>query len=193
MYGFTLFDTAIGPCGIAWSERGVACVQLPEADDRRTRARMLRRLPDAREASPPQRVQRAIEAIAAHLRGEASDLGAVMLDMDHVPPFDRRVYDIARTIASGATLSYGEIARRLGAGETARDVGQALARNPFPIIVPCHRVLAAGGKMGGFSANGGIRTKLRLLSIEGAKIGDAPALFDDLPLAARPRPAATSR
>jgi methylated-DNA-[protein]-cysteine S-methyltransferase len=193
MYGFTLFDTAIGRCGIAWNDRGVACVQLPEADERKTRARMLRQLPDAHEASPPPGVQGAIQAIAAHLRGEASDLSAVMLDMDRVPPFDRRVYEVARAIPRGATLSYGEIARRLGASERAREVGQALARNPFAIIVPCHRVLAVGGRTGGFSANGGITTKLRLLSIEGAKLDDAPALFDDLPLAVRPRAAATSR
>jgi O-6-methylguanine DNA methyltransferase len=193
MYGFSLFDTTIGRCGIAWSERGVAGVQLPEADDRKTRARMLRRFPDAREASPPPGVQRAIEAIAAHLRGEAGDLSTVSLDMERVPLFDRRVYEVARAIPRGATLSYGEIARQLGAGERAREVGQALARNPFAIIVPCHRVLAVGGRTGGFSARGGIATKLRLLSIEGAKLDDAPALFDDLPLAVRPRAAATSR
>ena len=92
--------------------------------------------------------------------------------------FDRRVYEVARTIMPGATLSYGEIAARLGTSALARDVGQALGRNPFPIIVPCHRVLAAGGKVGGFSANGGITTKLRLLTIERARTSDTPTLFD---------------
>ena len=176
--GLTLFDTVIGRCGIAWSDHGITAVQLPEADDPKTRARLLRRHPDAREAPPPPEVRRAIDGIVALLRGEASDLSAVALDMEGVEPFERRVYEVARTIAPGATLTYGEIAARLGDASQARDVGQALGRNPFPLIVPCHRVLAAGGKAGGFSANGGIATKLRLLSIEGARTSDAPTLFD---------------
>jgi methylated-DNA-[protein]-cysteine S-methyltransferase len=123
-------------------------------------------------------VQDAIEGIISLLRGERHDLSAIALDMDGLPSFDRRVYEVARTIAPGATLSYGEISARLGARDLAREVGQALGRNPFPIIVPCHRVLAAGGKAGGFSANGGITTKLRLLTIERARTSDAPTLFD---------------
>src|SRR6266478_4184638 len=116
--------------------------------------------------------------IVSLLGGQASDLSAAALDMDGLPEFDRRVYEVARRIAPGATLSYGEIAARLGERGLARDVGQALGRNPFPIIVPCHRVLAAGGKAGGFSANGGVTTKLRLLTIERARTSDAPTLFD---------------
>lgn len=177
-HSFTLFGTAIGRCGIAWSERGVAGVQLPEAREPETRARLLRRFPDAREASPPPDVDRALAGIVALLRGEASALEAVALDMDRVPPFHRRVYEVARTIPPGATLSYGDVAARLGAPGSARAVGQALGRNPFAIVVPCHRVLAAGGKVGGFSANGGITTKLRLLSIEGAQANGQLALFD---------------
>jgi methylated-DNA-[protein]-cysteine S-methyltransferase len=181
-----LFDTAIGFCGIAWGERGVVGVQLPEASEARTRARMRRRFPDAREAAPPAAVQRAVEGIVALLDGEAPDLGGVVLDMEGVPAFDRRVFEVARTIPAGATLTYGEIAGRLGE-QDARAVGEALGRNPFPIVVPCHRVLAAGGKVGGFSAHGGIATKLRLLTIEGAQTSAAPGLFEDLPLAAAPR------
>ena len=173
-----LFDTQIGPCGIAWGDRGVIAVQLPEGDEAKTRARLLRRCPHAREAAPPAAVQDAIEGIISLLRGERHDLSAIALDMDGLPSFDRRVYEVARTIAPGATLSYGEISARLGARDLARDVGQALGRNPFPIIVPCHRVLAAGGKAGGFSANGGITTKLRLLTIERARTSDTPTLFD---------------
>jgi len=176
--GYALFDTAIGRCGIAWGDRGITAVQLPEADENKTRARLIRRRPDAREASPPPEVRRTIDAIVALLRGERSDLSAAALDMERVEPFERGVYEIARTIGPGATLSYGEIAARLGDAALARDVGQALGRNPFPLIVPCHRVLAAGGKAGGFSANGGVTTKLRLLSIEGARTSDAPTLFD---------------
>jgi len=185
--GFALFDTAIGACGIAWGARGLLGVQLPEASEGRTRARMRRRFPDAPEGPPPPPVQRAIDGIVALLSGEAIDLSAVALDMEGVPPFERRVYEVARTIPAGATLAYGDIAARLGAPGEARAVGQALGQNPFPLVVPCHRVLAAGGRVGGFSANGGIATKLRLLSIERARTSAAPSLFDDLPLVAAPR------
>jgi O-6-methylguanine DNA methyltransferase len=133
----------------------------------------------ARAASPAPDVQSAIDGIVALVGGEASDLSAVALDMERVPPFDRRVYEVARTIPPGATHSYGEIAARLGAPGAARAVGQALGQNPFAIVVPCHRVLAAGGKPGGFSANGGITTKLRLLAIEGARPSGQLPLFDD--------------
>jgi methylated-DNA-[protein]-cysteine S-methyltransferase len=175
---FALFDTPIGPCGIAWGARGICGVQLPEASEARSRARLMRRYTHAREASPPPQVRHAIEAIAALLAGQPTDLSAIALDMDGVPEFDRRVYEAARNIAPGSTLSYGELAERLGERSLARDVGEALGRNPFPIIVPCHRVLAAGGKSGGFSANGGVATKLRLLTIERARTSAAPTLFD---------------
>jgi methylated-DNA-[protein]-cysteine S-methyltransferase len=184
--GLAFFDTAIGRCGIAWSGQGIVGVQLPERSDRQTRARLLRRFPDMQETQPPSHVQRAIGGIVALLEGQPSDLSPIALDMDGVPPFHRRIYEVARAIAPGATRSYGDIAAQLGEPGEARTVGEALAQNPFPIIVPCHRVLAAGGKVGGFSANGGIATKLRLLSIEGAQPGGAPALFADLPLAIRP-------
>jgi O-6-methylguanine DNA methyltransferase len=177
--GFALFDTAIGRCGVAWGERGIAGVQLPEAGERETRARMLQLFPAGGEAAPPPAVQRVIDRVVALLRGEASDLSTIALDMDQVPAFHRRVYEAARAIPPGMTLSYGEIAARAGAPGAARAVGQALGRNPFPIVVPCHRVLAAGGKIGGFSAQGGIATKRRMLAIEGAQLnGAATPLLD---------------
>jgi O-6-methylguanine DNA methyltransferase len=166
--GFALFDTAIGRCAIAWGERGVVGVQLPETEEEETRRRMLRRFPAAREAAPPVEVRKAQDGIVALLRGESVDLSSVALDMVGVPPFHRRVYEVARRIPRGATLSYGDIAVQLGARGSARAVGQALGRNPFAVVVPCHRVLAAGGRVGGFSASGGISTKLRMLTIEGA-------------------------
>jgi methylated-DNA-[protein]-cysteine S-methyltransferase len=181
--GFAIFDAAIGRCGIVWSARGVVGVQLPEKSERATRNRLLRRFPAARETVPPVAMRRAIDDIGALLQGEPRDLGHIMLDSEGVPDFHRRVYDLARGIPPGTTLSYGELAERLGDRDLARDVAQALAHNPFPLIVPCHRVLAAGGKMGGFSAPGGVRTKLRLLSIEGAQHGAEPMLFDRLPWA----------
>jgi methylated-DNA-[protein]-cysteine S-methyltransferase len=191
-HGFTLFDTAIGRCGIAWNERGIVAAQLPEADEARTRARLLRRCPQAPEGAPPAFVQDAIDGIVALLGGAVADLSGIPLDLDGVPPFNRRVYAIARTIPPGRTLTYGEIAARLDAPDQARAVGQALGENPFPPVVPCHRVVAAGGKTGGFSANGGVDTKLRLLAIEGAQVGGSCPLFDRpgaevLPMQVRPR------
>ena len=166
-FGFTLFDTAIGRCGIAWGPRGIVALQLPEATPAATRARLHRRCPEAVEAEPPETVRDAIAAIAALLRGEPCDLGSIDLDMGDVPEFHRRVYAVARTIPPGRTLTYGEVAARLGEPGAARAVGQALGRNPFAIIVPCHRVVAAGGRLGGFSAGGGAATKRRILAIEG--------------------------
>jgi methylated-DNA-[protein]-cysteine S-methyltransferase len=179
---FALFDTPIGRCGIVRSSRGIVGVQLPEASERATRDRVNRRYPAARETPPPAEVQRIIGDIAGLLGGEPRDLRHIKIDAEGVADFNRRVYDVARTIPAGSTLSYGEIAERLGDRMLARDVGQALGENPTPIIVPCHRVLAAGGKVGGFSAPGGVVTKLRLLTIEGAQIGQ-PMLFDRLPWA----------
>ncbi len=178
-HGYTLFETAIGWCGIAWGTHGIVGVQLPEADAQQTRARLRRHVPNAREtASAPPDVQHAIESIVALLQGEANDLKDVALDMAGVPDFDRRVYEVARAIPPGQTMTYGEIASRLGDVSDSRRVGQALGRNPFAPVVPCHRVVAAGGKLGGFSASGSIVTKLRLLAIEGAPTNGTLPLFD---------------
>jgi methylated-DNA-[protein]-cysteine S-methyltransferase len=184
--GFALFDTALGCCGVVWSERGIAGVHLPERTESATRSRVVGRFPSAREVPPSASARRAIDGIVALLGGEPRDLGDVTIDLQDVPDFNRRVYDVTRAIPAGATLSYGEIAARLGDRNLARDVAQALSQNPCPVIVPCHRVLAADGKTGGFSAPGGVRTKLRMLSIEGAQ-PDGATLFDRLPLVAVPR------
>lgn len=166
--GLALFDTAVGRCAIAWRGLGVAGVQLPERSAQETRSRLLRRSGVVGDAAPPADVQRAIDDIVALVGGARRDLSYVALDMTGVPELHRRVYEVARTIPPGETLTYGAIATRLGEPEIARAVGQALGRNPFPIIVPCHRVLAADGTMRGFSAHGGVETKRRLLMIEGA-------------------------
>jgi methylated-DNA-[protein]-cysteine S-methyltransferase len=147
---------------------------------------LLRRFPGAQEALPPVDVQHAIDGIVALLHGEQRDLNDVSIDAEDLPAFHRKVYDITRAIPPGATLTYGEIAERLGDKLLARDVGQALGQNPIPLIVPCHRVLAASGKTGGFSAPGGVASKLRLLTIEGAQ-PNGPTLFDHLPLVAKRR------
>jgi methylated-DNA-[protein]-cysteine S-methyltransferase len=167
--GFALFETPIGRCAIAWGDSGVTSVRLPERNDAAMRARIGRQHPEAREAEPPQAIKAAIAAIRRLLDGEREDLSAIALDMSAVPEFETRVYLEARSIPPGATLTYGDIATRLGDVGLSRAVGQALGRNPFAIVVPCHRVLAAGGKPGGFSAAGGVETKRRLLEIEGAR------------------------
>jgi methylated-DNA-[protein]-cysteine S-methyltransferase len=175
---FAIFDTAIGRCGIVWGERGINAVQLPMSNEDKTRVRIRQRHGDIAEAPPPREVQSAIDGIVELLAGKPNDLRDVVLDLDDIPEFNRGVYDIARTIPPGKTMTYGDIAKRLGGVELSRDVGQALGRNPCPIVVPCHRVLAAGGKPGGFSANGGVTTKLRMLAIEGAYVNHTPTLFD---------------
>jgi methylated-DNA-[protein]-cysteine S-methyltransferase len=179
---FTLFDTAIGACGIAWGPRGINSVQLPMGSPEKTCARIHQRhdkvLGAIEEARPAPEVQRAIDRIVDLLAGTPDDLADIVLDLDGVPEFHRGVYDIARTIPPGQTMTYGDIAKRLGGVELSRDVGQALGRNPCPIVVPCHRVLAAGNKPGGFSANGGVVTKLKMLQIEGAMVNHTPSLFD---------------
>ncbi|MDR7095488.1 methylated-DNA--[protein]-cysteine S-methyltransferase [Hydrogenophaga laconesensis] len=177
--GHTLFDTAIGVCGIAWEGDVVVAVQLPEADLARTRSRMLKGLPPLPEVrQPPAPVQAAIEGVQALLNGEARDLLEVPLDMARVSPFQREVYALARAIPPGRTRTYGDLATALGDVGLSRAVGQAMGHNPFAPIVPCHRVLAAGGRSGGFSGGSGVPTKLRMLQIERAQIGDSPGLFD---------------
>jgi methylated-DNA-[protein]-cysteine S-methyltransferase len=175
---FAIFDTAIGPCGVVWGERGITGVQLPMGSEEKTRNRIHQRNGDSAEAAPPPGVQRAIDRIIELLAGNPDDLTDIELDLDGVPEFNRGVYDIARSIPPGKTMTYGDIAKKLGGVELSRDVGQALGRNPCPIVVPCHRVLAAGGKPGGFSANGGVVTKLKMLAIEGAVVNHTPNLFD---------------
>lgn len=176
--GFALFETAIGACAIAWGAGGIVGIQLPERDRAATELRMARRYPEALSVRPPPGVDLAVRDIAALLAGAATDLGRISLDMAELPAFYRRVYEAARTIPLGETRTYGDIARQVGDSGAARAVGQALGRNPFAIVVPCHRVLAADGKTGGFSATGGTVTKLRLLTIERARISATPILFD---------------
>lgn len=175
--GWAVFDTALGACGIAWGEQGITGAQLPQVHATGTRSRMRHRFPGVEELPPPPGVAALVEAIQALLQGEKRDLSATPLDYSKVPAFHRRVYEIALQIQPGHVLSYGEIARRLGDPTAARAVGQALGSNPFAPIVPCHRVLAANGRAGGFSAHGGAETKLKMLAIEGARPDDEPSLF----------------
>ncbi|MDP2803110.1 MAG: methylated-DNA--[protein]-cysteine S-methyltransferase [Phreatobacter sp.] len=190
MIGLILFDTALGAVGLAWGERGIVAVRLPTATPEGTRASLLARHPDACEASPPPAIRAVIDGIVALTSGERVDLSAAPLDRCGLPDFQARVTDVTLAISPGETLTYGEVARRIGEPGAAQAVGKALGANPWPIVVPCHRVLAASGKTGGFSAPGGVDTKLKLLSIERARTSAAPTLFDGDPafgFVARPR------
>lgn len=175
--GYALFETAIGLCGVAWNARGLTGVMLPMTEGGDPRARLVRRHPGASEQAPPAEVAAAIEGMQALLRGEKRDLLEVRLDDAATAPLAAQVYAISRAIPPGQTLTYGEIAKQLGDVTLSRAVGQALGANPWPIVVPCHRILAAGGKKGGFSAPGGAETKLRMLEIEGALAPDTLPLF----------------
>jgi len=182
--GFALFDTAIGRCGVAWSSRGLTRIALPDADDAATRRRLGAGPSPAAEAPPPPAIAAAIALIVQHVGGEPATLDAIALDMTDVPAFHREVYEAARKIPSGHTVSYGALAARLDKPGAARAIGQAMGKNPFPIVVPCHRVLAANHGTGGFSAPGGVETKARLLAAEGFTL----ALQPELPFAAPPAP-----
>lgn len=175
--GFALFETAFGACAIGWGPAGIFGLQLPEAGEAAARARLRRRFPGLEPSEPPAAIADAMARIAAFLAGAADDFADIELDMGAAGTFDRAVYRETRAIPSGSTDTYGAIAARLGDPGHARAVGQALGRNPWPIVVPCHRVTGAGGRMGGFSAPGGRATKLKLLEIEGALRAETLPLF----------------
>lgn len=174
---YALFETAIGWMGIAWGDCGLIGAHLPERDQSVARAALLRRFPGVVEAGTPPEVAGVIHGIRALLRGERPTLHEAQLDLARVPQFNARVYAITRQIPPGETTTYGAIALKIGDRHLAQAIGGVLGRNPWPIIVPCHRVTAAGGKLGGFTARGGTRTKLKLLAIEGAPAGTQPDLF----------------
>jgi methylated-DNA-[protein]-cysteine S-methyltransferase len=185
MVQFAIFDTAMGWCAVAWSGRGIVRGWLPSPSEQQARASVARRCAEAVEAEPPSFAAEAIVGVRALMADGETDLSGIQLDLTDIPPLHERVYEISQAIPPGETLTYGEVAERLGDKNLAREVGRALGLNPFPPIVPCHRILAASGKTGGFSAPGGVDTKLRLLNLEKARTSAAPSLFDDLPLVRR--------
>jgi methylated-DNA-[protein]-cysteine S-methyltransferase len=174
-----VFPTAIGACGVAWCERGLAALQLPEADGKATERRLAARSASAGPADPPRPIATLIADAQRYLAGNRIDFSSAAVDLDGVEPIRRRIYEALRGIGYGCTATYGELAHAAGlaGAEAARDVGVAMARNPVPLVIPCHRVLAAGGKLGGFSAYGGALTKEKLLALEGVHFdGGAPRL-----------------
>lgn len=178
MAGFAFFDTPAGLVGLAWNDALEVCGgQLPEATPTLTRQRMQQRYPQLAECEPPPAMAVVIARLAAALQGTPDTLEDVPLADADLPEFNRRVYALARRIPPGRTRSYGELAAELGGPAVARAVGQALGHNRFAPLVPCHRVLAAHAQAGGFSGPGGLKTKLRLLQLEGARFGEQPGLF----------------
>ncbi|MET0294654.1 MAG: methylated-DNA--[protein]-cysteine S-methyltransferase [Phenylobacterium sp.] len=174
-HAYALFETALGEAAVVWGEAGIVGAQLPQRAHATTD--LARRFPEAEAGEPPPYVAAIISGVQALMRGEAAQFSQEALDLTQVPEFNRRVYAVAMSIPAGQTLTYGEVAERLGDARLARAVGQALGQNPFPPIVPCHRVLAAGGRTGGFSGPGGVAAKLKLLEIEGALALDRLPLF----------------
>ncbi|MEM9355006.1 MAG: methylated-DNA--[protein]-cysteine S-methyltransferase [Pseudomonadota bacterium] len=177
---YHLFETAFGTCAIAWNEAGLTRVQLPERTRTGTEARIRRACAEPSGMSLPAFATDAVSALQMHLAGTAVMLDMLRLDESLVSTFNASIYRALRAVPRGTTVTYGELAKRVGQPGAARAVGVAMGRNPWPVIVPCHRVLARGGKMGGFSAPGGTVTKERLLALEGVVAGDPllPGLLD---------------
>jgi methylated-DNA-[protein]-cysteine S-methyltransferase len=172
MHHYLIFETASGFCGIAWNTIGITRFQLPARSAEATERNLLRRLPAAEPGTPPPEVVEAVSAVKRYFDGEKTDFSGFQLDLNEQDGFFRQIYDAARRLGWGYTTTYGALAKELGVGpEAARDVGQAMAKNPVPLIIPCHRVLAAGGKIGGFSAPGGSAAKRRMLQLEGVHVG----------------------
>jgi len=184
---FFLFDTLLGRCALVWRGAAIVGASLPESDDAAMRRSLARRFPGAAEADPPLFVRAAADRVARHFAGEPADFSDLALDLSAASGFERAVYAAALAIPCGETRTYGDLARVVGQPQAAQAVGVALGRNPVPILVPCHRILAGAGRTGGFSAPGGVATKFRLLEIEGARLpGEGAGLFDALPLAVKP-------
>lgn len=166
------FDTAMGFCAIAWSEAGITRFPLPSRSAEAAERSMRRRAPRAEPAAPPEDVAAVVAAAKRYFAGEETDFSHIRLDLTGEDAFFARIYAALRRVGWGCTTTYGALAKEVGAPrEAARDVGKAMAKNPAPLIIPCHRVLAAGGKIGGFSAPGGSGTKLRMLELEGVRVG----------------------
>jgi methylated-DNA-[protein]-cysteine S-methyltransferase len=169
---YQVFETAAGFCAIAWNGTGITRFQLPTRTAEATERSMRRRIPDAAPGTPPPRMAKVVEAAQHYFAGEQVDFSDAVLDLDGQDEFFQRIYAVLRRVGWGQTTTYGTLAKQLGAGpKAAQDVGQAMAQNPVPLIIPCHRVLAAGGKVGGFSAPGGSTAKLRMLELEGVRVG----------------------
>lgn len=175
---YHVFETAFGPCAIAWSVGGLTRVRLPEPDKTALAARLAANATAWDTALPlPEMAATAIDGITRYMAGLRVDFRSVKLDWGSVPGYNARIYRALARVPYGATTTYGALAQEIGKPNAARAVGMAMGRNPWPIVIPCHRVLASGAQLGGFSAPGGVATKMSLLRLEGALPGsDAPLL-----------------
>ena len=171
IHHYLIFETAGGFCGIAWNDIGITRFQLPTKSAEAAERLLLRRIAGAEPGKPTPQVAEAVAAVKRYFEGEETDFSSFKLDLGEQDEFFEQIYGAARRLGWGHTTTYGALAKELGAGpEAARDVGQAMAKNPVPLIIPCHRVLAAGGKVGGFSAPGGSVAKARMLVLEGVSL-----------------------
>ena len=179
---YHLFDTTFGTCAIAWSEAGLTRMQLPAPTRSKTEARIRSAGGEPSGMPLPGFAEEAVTAVKSYLGGKDAPLDTLRLDDSFVTSFNASIYRALRRIPRGATVTYGDLAKQVGQPGAARAIGAAMRQNPWPVIVPCHRVLASGGKMGGFSAPGGKATKERLLALEGVEFGDPtlPGLFDPI-------------
>jgi len=174
---YCVFEVTGGFCGIAWRGTAITRLCLPVGRAAATHM-LLRRAPDSAPGSPPSEVAETVAAVQRYFRGERVDFSSARLEIGDQGGLQQRIYQALRKVGWGQTTTYGALANGLGAGpEAARDVGEAMARNPIPLIIPCHRVLAAGGKLGGFSAPGGTATKIRMLGLEGVHVAPQQSLF----------------
>ncbi|MEI8702412.1 methylated-DNA--[protein]-cysteine S-methyltransferase [Mesorhizobium sp. ISC15] len=172
--GHAVFETVIGFMGIAWSEAGLTRLCLPQRNRDAVERRLLHHAGSAASSAQPQWVAELIASIKAYAAGEDVDFSGVPVDLTGVDDFRLAIYDAARKLAFGETTTYGELAKRAGHAGLARETGGALGANPVPLVIPCHRILAAGGKIGGFSAPGGSTTKEKMLAMEGVRVGPPP-------------------
>jgi len=180
---YEIFETAAGWCGIAWNDKGIVRFTLPSSSEVGAERVLLRRLPEATRGAVTPDIARAVASAKRYFAGEHIEFGEFTLDLGHQDPFFAQVYDAVRKLGWGETTTYGTVAKALGAGpEAARDVGQAMASNPIPLIIPCHRVLAAGNKVGGFSAPGGSDAKRRMLEMEGVALAPPKPVQQQLAL-----------
>lgn len=178
---FKVFETALGSCAIAWSDKGLTRVQLPEKTRLETKARIGSEGAETAKAPLPLFAQEAMDTLQAYFSGTDVSFDTIVLDDAKLPPFNVMIYQLLRAVPRGTTITYGELAKQASRPGAAQAVGVAMSRNPWPVIVPCHRVIGANGKLTGFSAYGGVQTKLKLLAMEGTPLGSGPGLFDHLP------------
>ncbi len=179
---YQLFATAFGTCGIAWTDVGLTRAQLPEQNADAANGRLQRYGATRSDCAPPTHIEDCITSLRLYFDGSPIDFQAIELDLQAVTDFNQRVYAALRSVPFGTTTTYGALALSAGSPSAAQAVGTAMARNPWPVIVPCHRVLAAAKEIGGFSAFGGAATKQRLLRLEGVDLdhgqSNLPGLFD---------------